>query len=152
MEIFRKKGFKIFFAFFAAFFMGVFGFGVVNFFGGGGRGLVTVGKKEIKPQDYLRAYENISARNRQSGQTPTLQQQNTQKVQALHSLISSNIIETMAEEMGLAVTDEELIQTIENYLSLSFSKLLLNILSICIEHTFCVLLLCFLLLKEQDRS
>ena len=120
MEIFRKKGFKIFFAFFAAFFMGVFGFGVVNFFGGGGRGLVTVGKKEIKPQDYLRAYENISARNRQSGQTPTLQQQNTQKVQALHSLISSNIIETMAEEMGLAVTDEELIQTIED--SKQFNK------------------------------
>ena len=35
MEIFRKKGFKIFFAFFAAFFMGVFGFGVINLFNGG---------------------------------------------------------------------------------------------------------------------
>ncbi len=113
MEIFRKKGFKIFFAFFAAFFMGVFGFGVINFFGGG-RYLAKVGKKEIKPQDYLRAYENISARNRQSGQTLTPQQQDAQKVQAFYSLINSNIIETVAEEIGLAVTDEELRQTIKD--------------------------------------
>ena len=45
MEIFRKKGFKMFFAIFAALFMGIFGFGVVNFLGGGGTGLVTVGLK-----------------------------------------------------------------------------------------------------------
>ena len=70
MEIFRKKGFKIFFAFFAAFFMGVFGFGVINFFNGD-RDLVTVGGKEIKPQDYLKAYENIAAHSRQLRQNQT---------------------------------------------------------------------------------
>ncbi len=113
MEIFRKKGFKIFFAFFAAFFMGVFGFGVVNFFGGG-RGLVTVGKKEILPQDYLKAYENIAARSRQLRQNQTPQQQNYQKVQALYGLINNHIITMVAEEMGLAVSDEELIQVIKD--------------------------------------
>ena len=114
MEIFRKKGFKMFFAIFAALFMGIFGFGVVNFLGGGGTGLVTVGKKEIKPQDYLRVYENISARNRQNGQNLTPQQENSQKVQALHSLINSNMIAIVAEDMGLAVVEEELIQAIKN--------------------------------------
>ena len=113
MEIFRKKGFKIFFAFFAAFFMGVFGFGVINLFNGG-KGLVTVGKKEILPQDYLRVYENLTARNRQAGQAQNPQQQNYQKVQALYGLINSHIIGMVAEEMGLAVSDEELTQVIKD--------------------------------------
>ena len=113
MEIFRKKGFKIFFAFFAAFFMGVFGFGVINFFNGD-RDLVTVGGKEIKPQDYLKAYENIAAHSRQLRQNQTPQQQNYQKAQAFYGLINQNLIEIVAEEMGLAISDEELIQIIKN--------------------------------------
>ena len=58
--------------------MGVFGFGVINFFNGD-RDLVTVGGKEIKPQDYLKAYENIAAHSRQLRQNQTPQQQNYQK-------------------------------------------------------------------------
>ena len=54
------------------------------------------------------------ARNRQAGQAQNPQQQNYQKVQALYGLINSHIIGMVAEEMGLAVSDEELTQVIKD--------------------------------------
>lgn len=102
MNIFRKKIFKILFAIFASFFMGVFGFGIFQFFGG--NAIVNVDGERIKVSRYLEVYNNLI----QEVQITEQSQTDFLKRRAINNLVTTAIILQDAKKAGLAVTKREL--------------------------------------------
>ena len=115
MNIFRKKIFKVFFAIFASFFMGAFGFGIFQFFGG--NNVLTINGKDVKISQYLEIYNNLIQRL----QTTTQEQSDFVKREAINSLVGFNIILQDAKKTGIAISKSELQDTIRQNSNFSYS-------------------------------
>ena len=103
MNIFRKKGLKIFFAIFVSFFMGVFGFGLFNAWNNPTT-LAEVGSKKIKIQDYISSYEEAL----RSNNPQTERERDILKIRTLNQLIGFSVIIQEAKNAGLSVSDAEI--------------------------------------------
>ena len=108
MNIFRKKGFKIFFVIFTAFFLGVFGFGAFSFFGDNQNIIASVGNNKIKSRDFFSLYELLTSRARQENRPQTPELASSIRNQALNQLIAQNVINLDAKSIGLAISDNEI--------------------------------------------
>ena len=99
----------MFFAIFASFFMGVFGFGVFQFFSNPNN-VATVGATKIKLSEFLNTYNSL-ARDRDIG---SQQQDLALKRQALNRVVATSVVQQDAKKAGLFVSDTEIRQLIAN--------------------------------------
>lgn len=114
MNFFRNKAAKAALAIFTAFFLGIFGFGAFSIFTDDQTTIASVEGKKIKITDYLKLYELLSENARQSSQEITKDLDNYIKRQSLRQLVTQKVISIDFEDIGLSISDTEIINYIKN--------------------------------------